>query len=300
MMNSWLMNRPGRQFTLRNLRDMRVTISEHSAALVSWWAPDRYGRMADVLLGYPDENDDARNETCLHAAHWRGELTASGAGLCLRTAGWHGVGTDQPEVEVRYELADDGSLSIEYQAVAATPTLIHLGSHACFNLDGGRADIGDHMLQIDADRYLAIEAGGRLRDMAVSGTPFDFRRPAAIGPRLRWPHAQTGLAGGFDHCYLGAAAAVGGEVRQLAAIHDPGSGRRLQVSSTQAGLRFYSGKRLDDVAGRGHQPYARHAGFCLEARTFRERADRSQAPGVMLIPGVVHRETVIYRLSLLP
>ena len=38
-------------YTLRNAQDMRVTISERGAALVSWWAPDRYGRVADVLLG---------------------------------------------------------------------------------------------------------------------------------------------------------------------------------------------------------------------------------------------------------
>jgi len=41
-------------YTLRNARDMRVIISDHGATLVSWWAPDRYGRSADILLGYPD------------------------------------------------------------------------------------------------------------------------------------------------------------------------------------------------------------------------------------------------------
>lgn len=39
-------------YTLRNGQDMRVTLSDRGAALVSWWAPDRYGRVADVLLGY--------------------------------------------------------------------------------------------------------------------------------------------------------------------------------------------------------------------------------------------------------
>ncbi|MFJ3046763.1 aldose epimerase family protein [Herbaspirillum chlorophenolicum] len=41
-------------YTLRNAYGMRVVISDHGAALVSWWAPDRYGREADVLLGYKD------------------------------------------------------------------------------------------------------------------------------------------------------------------------------------------------------------------------------------------------------
>src|SRR4051812_12243 len=45
---------PDKLFTLRNSRDMALTISERGAALVSWFAPDRYGKVADVLLGYPD------------------------------------------------------------------------------------------------------------------------------------------------------------------------------------------------------------------------------------------------------
>ncbi|MFX7731818.1 hypothetical protein ABTK10_20020, partial [Acinetobacter baumannii] len=40
-----------RLYTLRNHTGMRVTISDLGATMVNWWAPDRYGREADVLLG---------------------------------------------------------------------------------------------------------------------------------------------------------------------------------------------------------------------------------------------------------
>ncbi|MGH8853144.1 MAG: galactose-1-epimerase, partial [Telluria sp.] len=251
-MDPWPTARPARLFTLRNRRDMRVTISEHGAALVSWWAPDRYGRMADVLLGYLDDSDYAHNRACLgavvsrdhgmprlHAAHWRGELDVGGASLRLRPADSYGMGAGLAEVEVRYDLDDDGCLSIDYHVAADTPALVNLSTHACFNLNGGLADVGDHLLQIDADRFLAIEAGGALRVTEVSGTPFDFRRPAPIGPRLRWPHAQIGVAGGFDHAWHLGAAPGRGMARPVATIHDPGSGRRLQVSTTEAELHFY-------------------------------------------------------------
>ena len=46
-----------RLYLLRNAQDMCLAISERGAALVSWWAPDRYGRVADVLLGYRDAQD---------------------------------------------------------------------------------------------------------------------------------------------------------------------------------------------------------------------------------------------------
>lgn len=315
-MKSWSTDRPARLFTLRNERDMRVTISEYGAALVSWWAPDRYGRVADVLLGYSDESDYARNQACLgavvcrgstrsslprlHAPYWRGELEAGGASLKLRPAGEYGQDAGLAEAEVRYGLDDDGCLSIDYHAVAETPALINPSTHACFNLNGGYADVGDHILQINADRFLEIEPGGALRDAAVNGTPFDFRRPAAIGPRLCWPHPQVGEAGGFDHFFCVGSGAGMGIARQVASIHDPGSGRRLQVSTTEAGLHFYSGNRLDGVRGRGDAPYVRHAGFCLEAGAFRDRRDGARDVGVLLGAGEIYRHTTVYRLSLQP
>ena len=39
-------------YTLRNHTGMRVTISNLGASMINWWAPDRYGREADVLLGF--------------------------------------------------------------------------------------------------------------------------------------------------------------------------------------------------------------------------------------------------------
>jgi aldose 1-epimerase len=43
---------PVRLYTLRNAQGMKVTISDLGATLVSWFAPDRAGRLADILLGH--------------------------------------------------------------------------------------------------------------------------------------------------------------------------------------------------------------------------------------------------------
>jgi aldose 1-epimerase len=267
--------RGARRFTLLNSHDMRITISEHGAALVSWWAPDRYGRMADVLRAEP-------GAALPSVPGWHGELEAGGAGLRLRPAAGHGIPGD--DIEVHYRLNDDGSLAIGYRA--------GFGACPCFNLNGGRAGVGDHILQIDADRYLEIGPGGALRDAAVGGTPFDFRRPAAIGPRLRWPHAQTGFAGGFDHCYQVGAAGEGGAdgARQVASIHDPGSGRRLDVSTTEPALHFYSNDRPEGE---------RRAAFCLGTGMLRPSgAASAAASGLAPGSGGAVRHTTVYRLSL--
>ena len=331
-----------RLYTLRNAQGMSLTISERGAALVSWLAPDRYGRMADVLLGYPDAHGYRDNQAYFgavigrwanriaggkfvldgrpmqatvndrgnhlhggpdgfHAARW--QATRSPHGISLHLVSPHGSGgfPGNLEVQVHYQLDDEGNLSIDYQAICDAPTPINLTAHPYFNLNGGSDDVGDHMLQIDADYYMEVDSQGiPVAVSGVGGTPFDFRQAAAIGPRLNWPDAQIRLAGGFDHCYCVKDHVKGrsGPLREVARVYDPGSGRRLQVSTTEAGLQFYSGNALAGVQGRSGEPYVRHAGFCLEAHAYPDQLNSEHAAAVILRPGQMYRQTTIYRLSL--
>ncbi len=66
MMQNFLSSSPAGDgvtwYTLRNAADMRVVISDRGATLISWWAADRYGRSADMLLGYADDAGYADNQ----------------------------------------------------------------------------------------------------------------------------------------------------------------------------------------------------------------------------------------------
>lgn len=276
-----------RLFSLRNGADMTVTISERGAALRAWRAPDRYGRMANVLLA------DAPAAAGFHPAPWQGRQADDGVSLLLVTASQAGAALD---MMVNYRLDDDGSLTIDYSAIASRPTPLRVRAQPYFNLNGGVADVGDHMLQIDADSYLALDDGGApLALAAVGGTPFDFRQPAAIGPRLRWPDRQTRQAGGFDHCYVARSdGAAPDALREVAQVVDPGSGRRLQVFTTGAALQFCSGAARD---GAPRAPFAGPDGFCLEPSAPPGQADGAW-PMVCVRPGRVYRQTTVYRLSL--
>ena len=331
-----------RLFTLRNAAGMSVTISERGAAMVSWLAPDRYGRMADVLLGYPDARGYLDNRDYFgavlgrwanriahgsfevdgvahsvstndrgnhlhggphgfHTLRWQGSETAEGLTFTLTSKAGDDGFPGKVDVQVTYRLGDDGSLSIAYEAVTDAPTPLNLTAHPYFNLNGGSADVGDHMLQIDADHFLETDAAGIPHAlMAVGGTAFDFRQPAAIGARLVWPDAQVRQAGGFDHCFCVRSPARGksGALREVARVVDPGSGRELRVSTTEAGLQFYSGNSLAGVQGRGATPYARYDGFCLEAHAYPDQVNGAYAAAVILRPGQVYRQSTVYRLGL--
>jgi aldose 1-epimerase len=277
-----------RSFMLENAAGMAVTIGERGAALQAWYAPDRYGRMADVLQA------DAGMPTALRGRNirWEGRQANGVVSLAL-TAGGDGAG-----MLVHYRLDDDGGLTIEYQAVAGVPVPLSAVAHPSFNLSGGQADVGDHMLQIDADYFEEMGPGGVPAGVAaVGGTPFDFRQPAAIGPRLRWTDTQLHRAGGIDHCFCVRNHFTGGQgaLREVARVFDPASGRRLQVYTTEAAVRFSS---VPESAG--DVPAGTPPGMDALRVESQARPGLMSAgwPRVMLAPGQVYRQTTVYRLSL--
>jgi aldose 1-epimerase len=267
-----------RSFTLENAAGMTVTIGERGAALRAWFAPDRYGRMADIV-----QADAADLPSGGRSARWEGRQADGVVSLAL-TSGGDGAG-----MLVHYRLDDEGGLSIEYQAVAGVPIPLAALAHPAFNLAGSPADVGDHMVQIDADYFEETGPAGTPAGVAaVGGTAFDFRQAAAIGPRLRWTDTQLHRAGGFDHCFCVRNHFTGGQgqLREAARVFDPASGRRLQVYTTEAAVRFSSGVGVPHLDA-----------FRVEA-VARPGLMSAAWPRVMLHPGQVYRQTTVYRLSL--
>jgi len=278
-----------RLFILKNALDMTVTISERGAAIRSWRAPDRYGRMADVLQAGLDGAPGGAQ-----TAYWQGRAADDGVALTLAAPNGSG------DYFVHYHLDDDGRLTVDCHGIADFLMPYDVTLQPYFNLNGGNADIGDHMLQIDAEFYVEVDGGGAPAGVAaVAGTAFDFREPAAIGSRLRWTDTQIGLAGGFDHGFFVRNHFAGGQgaLREVARVVDPGTGRRLHVSTTESSLQFCSGKQMAGAPGAGlYGPYRRRHGFSLEAHA---RPDLMSPvwPQVILHPGQVYRQTTVYQLS---
>jgi aldose 1-epimerase len=270
-------------FRLENAGGMTVTISERGAALHSWRAPDRYGRMAEMLLAETAPDATARWHGC-HAGGGVSLLSIAPDGSASRSA--------------LYRLGDDGSLRIDHEVVAMAATPLGARTHPRFSLNGGSADAGDHLLWLEAGYYVEVGAGGIPISVAtVAGTAFDFRQPAPIGARLGWPDSQIRMAGGFDHCFFVRNHFAGGqgELREVAQVADPGSGRCLRLSTTEAAVRFCM-RKFDPGIDAGPTQGARQ-GFWLDADSRPELASATW-PQVVLRPGQVYRQTTVYQLSL--
>src|SRR5712664_3570117 len=97
-----------------------------------------------------------------------------------------------------------------------------------------------------ADKFTRVDtelmATGELRD--VAGTPFDFRKPLAIGARIDQDEEQLKLGGGYDQNFVLRRSNVPGE--SLAArVLDPASGCVMEAGTTEPGVQFYTGNFLD-------------------------------------------------------
>lgn len=200
-------------------------------------------------------------------------------------------------VRVVYTLTHDNALRIDYFAETDQDTLVNLTNHSYFNL-AGQGDILGHLLRLDADRFTPVDATaiptGELRD--VAGTPFDFTRLTAIGARLGANDEQLSFGQGYDHNF--ALNGPCGELRQVAEVVEPVSGRRMEVWTTEPGVQLYTGNYLDGSrTGKGGQPFHRYAGFCLETQHFPDSPNQPQFPTTVLRRGEKYRTTTIYRFS---
>lgn len=204
---------------------------------------------------------------------------------------------------VVYSVTDDDALDIAYEATTDRITVVSFTSHIFFNLAGG-GDVLDHVLTIEARRFTPADATliptGELR--STSGTPFDFSAPRQIGERIDAAAALLKGPGGYDLNYV--LDRTGSEPVLAARVVEPGSGRVLEVLTTEPGLQLYSGDNLQGLAprdvGKGGQVYGARAGFCLEPQHFPDSPNRPHFPSTVLEPGERYSGRIIYRFSVQP
>jgi aldose 1-epimerase len=191
-------------------------------------------------------------------------------------------------VEITYTLSQENQLSIEYRAVAEAATIVNLTNHAYFNLAGvGHGDILSHQLQLKAKYYTPVDTDliptGEI--LSVEGSAFDFRCPKAVGQEI----AALGL--GYDHNFVIDHTQPG----PCAILHDPVSGRVLEIESTQPGVQLYTGNYLDgSIKGIGGS-YQRHGALCLENQHFPDAINHAHFPSIVVDPEHEYRQRTSWR-----
>ncbi len=325
-------------FTLTNDGGLKARLMTYGAILVSLEIPDRDGRPGDVVLGYDTLGGYVGNNPYFGAIVGRygnriakGLFTLDGAvyklaanngenhlhggvrgfdkvvwsGEPVKEAGAVGVkfiylSKDGEEgypgnlaCAVTYRLTNVNELTISYEATTDKATPVNLTHHSYWNLAGqGNGDILRHELRLNADRYTPVDKGliptGELAP--VKGTPMDFTTPTAIGARI----AQ--VEGGYDHNY--GLNRTGEGLSAAARLHDPQSGRTMEISTTEPGIQFYSGNFLDGtITGKSGKIYQKHYGLCLETQHFPDSPNQPNFPSTILKPGRVYKSLTVHKFS---
>jgi aldose 1-epimerase len=324
------------RFTLGGDGGLVAQVTDHGATLVAVHVPDRDGGARDVVLGFDSvEGYESDGNAYLGAtigrvanriAHATFELGGRRYELAPNETPHHLHGGGERSFDrVRWEVADrapdalalrhvspDGeegypgrleatvvyrvegdTLSVAFEAVTDAPTPVDLTNHTYWNLRG-EGTVLEHELQILADRVLTVDDDllptGAFTDVADG--PLDLREPV----RLRTPveTLATAPSEGLDHHYV--LRGEPGRLRRAAVLHDPSSGRTLEVATDQPGLQVYTAGHLDPVAGKRGRRCGRFDAVCLEPQHHPGALQHPGFPSIVLEPGRTYRHLTTYRV----
>ncbi len=329
-------------YRLANDKGMALAVTNYGGAVVELWVPDRYGNLADVVLGFDSlsgylghseyfgaivgryanridrgrfvlngneyklNRNDGNNH--LHGGIkgfdkilWQPEIVSNNGHIALKFS-W--LSRDHEEgypgnllVSVIYTLTDENMVTFEYTATTDQPTIVNLTHHSYFNLAGhGSGDILDHELMINADLFTPVNQNliptGEVEN--VSRTPLDFRRMTRIGKRIDNEDEQLSFSKGYDHNWV--LNRKDSDLILAATVHEPKSGRIMELHTTEPGLQFYSGNLMSkQIAGKAGHVYHRRAGLCLEPQHFPNSPNQPNFPTTVLNPGDQYRQTSAFK-----
>jgi aldose 1-epimerase len=326
-------------YTLKNKHGLKAVITNYGGTLLELWTPDRTGKMDNVVLGYDSlsgymqktnpyfgalvgryANRIARASFTLDgkiytlAANDHGNTLHGGlkgfdkviwtvnqvndSSLSLAYASHDGEEgfPGNLNVQVVYTVKSEDALMIDYTAMTDKNTPVNLTNHAYFNLSAGKdSTVLNQELTISAHDYTPVNDSliptGLISP--VLNTPMDFLKPKKIGKDL------DKVKGGYDHNFV--ITKKDSVISLAATLFDPGTGRLMEVWTSQPGIQVYTGNFLNgSLTGRNGRKILQHGAICLETQHFPDSPNQPSFPNTILEPGNTFHETTIYRFSFKP
>ncbi|WP_353048507.1 aldose epimerase family protein [Exiguobacterium sp. s146] len=317
-----------REATIENKNGMRLSAISYGCAMTELTAPDRDGNMDSVILKYGSPEQYLENPVYLGSVVGRiaGRIRNAeidGVALTPSEAPHHIHGGDDgitfrhwdmdaegqaitftylsPDGEegypgnvtfkVLYELTDDNELVVTMTAATDKRTWVNLNHHNYFNL-GGRPTIHDHVLTLPSDHVARLDdeslPTGEL--LEVESTPFDFRDGKRVGEAITSEDEAIAKAGGLDHPFI----LKDGVTR----LHDPVSGRVMDVETNQPVMVVYTANFLSEETPVTLEGRQKHSAICLEAQALPDAPNHPDiATSIELKPGELYHSRTVYRFG---
>jgi aldose 1-epimerase len=197
-------------------------------------------------------------------------------------------------VEVTYLLNNSNELTILYSAVTDKTTVVNLTSHIYFNLNGCKKEIYDQVLTINSQKATEINSvlipTGKIEN--ILGSALDYHKPVRIGDKI------TKIESGYDHNYI-LSKQNPGELTFAASVHDAGSGRIMEMFTTEPAVQLYSANHFDGtLTGKYGIAYKKHFALCLEAQHYPDSPNHPEFPSTILKPGETYSQKTIYKFGI--
>ena len=203
-------------------------------------------------------------------------------------------------IVMTYSLTADNEFKVEYSAKTDKATHMNISHHSFFNLKGeGNGTINDHVLYINASKTTPVDAvlipTGEIAD--VTGTPFDFREPKAIGRDLEIENEQLTNGAGYDHNWV-LDRNTASELELAASVYEPASGRYMEVWSDQPALQFYGGNFFDgSTEGKYGKTLNYRESIALETQKYPDTPHHAHFPSTLLEPGQEYTHVCVYKFA---
>ncbi len=194
-------------------------------------------------------------------------------------------------VSCLYSLNNDNELAIDYFGTTDQTTLINLTNHTYFNLTGGKEKILDHELALCANAMTeAVDLIPTGRIIPVDGTPYDFTQFKKLGRDL------AGLKEGYDLNFV--LDNEDGNLVYAGCLRESGSGRQVEVFTTQPGIQLYTGYWIPELEIDGEKKFGSYSGVALETQHYPDSVNQPSFPSIILEPGEKYMQTTVYRFGI--
>lgn len=272
-----------------------------------------YGTFELNGIKYELEKNKDNGRTHCHGAsngidikNWKYELINNGIKFYLTKPDGEGSHPGNVTIYVTYKLTDKNELKIIYEAKTDKDTVLNLTNHSYFNLDGEenaqQEAVLNHIVILPNSSKFTVnnEAAvptGEIK--SVEGTPFDFRKPAAIKDKIREDDEQLKIGAGFDQNYC-IDGYDGKSLIEAARVFSEKTGINLAVSTNLPGFQFYTANHLGKPVqpeGKSGKRYEKRSSLCIEPQFFPNAINIDHFEKPILKSGETFKREIIFTFS---
>lgn len=195
-------------------------------------------------------------------------------------------------VSVSFTLTNDNELKIVYHAITGRATPFTITNHTYFNLSGFKSTVEDHSVKILSSNKLEMDNSGAATGCVVNldGAVDDLRASKTI------KEVHEAMSDGFEHYYIFDKNNF--ELEKVAEFTCNESGRIMEVSSSEPGMLFYTGKYTsNDLKRENGLQYGKYKGFCCETHRYPNGPNIDASPKSILNKGDVYNSTTEFKFS---